>query len=677
MENKPICSFYTNLTNGILILFLFLTSNTEAQIITTFAGTGVAGYSGDGGPATSAKFNHPCDVFKDVTGNIYIADKANNRIRRVDTFGIVSTVVGNGVAGYSGDGGMALAASLNGPNRVVVDKSGNIYIAEQHSSVIRKVNASDIISTIAGTGVGGFSGDGSAATNAQLFSPTGVAIDTTGNVYISDSGNNRIRKINTSGIISTYAGGGATGFITDGTPATALSLCTQRYVSVDDAGTVYFTNQNCWHFLKVNTDGLVYNVAGNISPSYSGDGGPADSANVMSPFGICPDNLGNVYLCPNGNVRVRRVDALNYITTVAGTGVSGYSGDGGPAVNAEISNEIYGIYADNRGNIYIADVGNNVIRSFTVPSYTDTICVGTSIVLNGITGGGTWSNSNTATAVLDTLSGAVKGISAGTAIITHNAIIPEIFIITVGALPVITTDISQVTCFGANNGSISVKVLGGSGHFQYAWLNSGFSPTISDLAPGAYFFLLKDSTTRCIVTDTFQITGPDSLNISARIKDDVCNAGNGSINTAVSGGIAPYHYLWSDNDTGSGLQHLYAGDYILVVTDTNGCAAALSLAVKEDTCSDIIVHDVITPNGDGYNDTWVIEGVENYPNNSVQVFDKWGDVVYSKAHYNNDWRGRGNTGELPDGTYYYLVTLNARNAAGGKDIFTGSLLLKR
>lgn len=350
---------------GILLVLLLLPAFAGAQIVTTIAGNGIRGFSGDGGMATNAELNAPSDVYKDGGGNIYIADRGNNRVRKINRAGIITTVAGNGAMGNTGDGGPAVLASLNRPNRVVADAAGNILIADEGNNVIRKVDASGIISTIVGTGVPGSLGDGGAASSAQLNDPTGVAVDAAGNIYISDRGNYCIRKVNTANIITTYAGGGSAGFATDGVTATAVRLCGQNYVSVDNDGTVYLTNHDCWHFLKVTTAGLIYNVAGNSSPSYSGDGGMANTANIEGPDGICPDNLGNVYLCAQQNVRVRKVDAQHHITTLAGTGVSGYSGDGGPATDASISSTISGVYADLAGNVYFADMGNDRIRIVT------------------------------------------------------------------------------------------------------------------------------------------------------------------------------------------------------------------------------------------------------------------------------------------------------------------------
>jgi len=661
-----------------IIGFMFVNSSMNAQSgnIYTMAGNGHAGFSGDGGLATNAQLNQPTDVFKDRLGNIYIGDRGNNRIRKVNTSGIISTIAGNGMAGYTGDGGPALLASLNAPKKAVVDGLGNIYIADEYNNVIRKIDTLGIITTIAGTGIAGFSGDGGPAINAQLDTPTGVAKDIFGNIYISDSGSNRIRKVDASGIISTYAGGGSVGFTIDGVPATSVSLCTMRNVSVDDTGGVYFTNQNCWHFLRITTSGLLYNVAGHDSATYGGDGGPADSANIEGPLGMCPDNRGNIYLSPSGNNRVRRVNTFHYISTVAGTGARGYTGDGGPAMQATFGT-IYGIYADSADNVYVADIGNYVIRSFTATSYADTICVGTVVELKRNIYNGTWSSGNAVVATIDT-SGRVTGIYPGTSIITYNNIAPELFLVTVKPSPIIQAFITPVSCYGFDNGSIAVNVTGGSGFYQFAWTDSSSLPYIDNLYPGAYKLLVSDSLTQCTAPDSFTITQPDSLQVIADVKNDACKSGIGSISLTVRGGTSPYRYLWSNGIAEANLEGLSPGTYTVVVTDNNTCQTKYAAQIEEDTCKVIVVHDVITPNGDGINDVWFIEGIENFPKSTVQVFDKWGDRIYEQVGYNNNWGGRGNNGEiLPDGTYFYVVRLNSTNAPNGMDVFKGSILIKR
>jgi len=412
----------------------------------------VAGFSGDGGPATAAQLSNPTDVRKDAAGNIYIADNNNHRIRKITPGGIISTIAGTGVAGYSGDGGLAVAAKLKNPDAVAVDAAGNIYIADMGNDRIRKINTAGIISTIAGTGTGGYSGDGGAAIAAKISNPAGVAVDVAGNVYISDRGNDRVRRVNTAGIISTIAGGGAAGYTVDGVPATSISLCTQNYVSVDNGGTVYITNTGCWHFLKISPAGLIYNVAGDVSPAFSGDCGPATAADIQSPQGICPDNLGNVFLAPKGNKRIRSINSLEYIKTIAGTGAIGYTGDGGPAMSATFSNELAGIYADLAGNIYVADAGNNAIRHFTTTVFIDSVdvCMGGTITLSSTTSSGTWVSANTSVATVvatGASTGAATGVSGGSTTITFsNVACPDLFFLRVDTLPSLGT---AVMCSGS------------------------------------------------------------------------------------------------------------------------------------------------------------------------------------------------------------------------------------
>ena len=437
----------------LVLLFagILFTSYCQAQsgYIYTCVGNGTSGFAGDGGPATAAELNNPTDVFKDAAGNLYIADRDNNRVRKVSTTGIITTIAGIGTAGYTGDGGAATAAKLRRPNGVCVDATGNVYIADENNQVIRKINTAGIITTIVGNGTSGFLGDGGSALTAELSDPEAVAVDNAGNIYIADNNNSRIRKVS-GGIITTIAGGGATSFTTDGTPATAALLCNMRDVSVDNSGNVYFTNQGCFHILRI-TAGLLYDVAGAVTASYTGDCGPADSADIAGPYGVYPDNLGNVYICPRGNTRVRKVNTLNYITTVVGNGTAGYTGDGGPSINATVSSTITGIFADQLNNVYFADAGNNVIRNFTSSDYSDTltipICAGGTDTLHDTTGYGVWTSSNTGIASVGSASGIVTGVTSGTSIITFtNLACPELFLVSITE-PIIA---GAAVCVGGN-----------------------------------------------------------------------------------------------------------------------------------------------------------------------------------------------------------------------------------
>jgi hypothetical protein len=318
--------------------------------IYTVAGNGTAGYSGDGGLAINAKLNSPTDVCEDHAGNLYIVDQGNKRIRQVNAVThIITTVAGNGTSGYSGDGGAAISATLNTPNGIVVDGPGNIYIADQGNNVIRKVNTSGIITTIVGTGTAGFSGDGGLASSAKLSGPTSVTVDATGNLYIGDNGNHRIRKVSSSGIITTIAGGGSGSVPSSGgVSATSVSLCTIHNLAVDATGNVYFTNQGCMEYLKVTPVGLIYL-----------------EQNILLPWGVSTDIADNVYLATQADV-VLKINSVSGVidTLVDGSSGSSSLGDGGPSIHASLSSP-NGVYADIVGNLYIADQGDNRIRMIT------------------------------------------------------------------------------------------------------------------------------------------------------------------------------------------------------------------------------------------------------------------------------------------------------------------------
>ncbi|MGB0064807.1 MAG: RHS repeat-associated core domain-containing protein, partial [Terracidiphilus sp.] len=334
--------------------------------ISTIAGNGTAGYSGDGGAATGSEINAPRGSFVDSAGNVYIVDYSNNRIRKITaSTGIVSTVAGNGTAGYSGDGGQATSAKLNAPTGVAVDSAGNLYIADDSNNRIREVNATTgVISTIAGNGTAGYSGDGGPATSAEFNLPSGVVIDAAGNIYIADSGNNRIREVNAStSVISTIAGTGTAGYSGDGGAAISAELNDPTRLVLDSADDIYFADTNNNRIREVTAaTGVMSTVAGNGTAAYSGDGGAATSAKISGPRGVAVDSAGDIYIADTGNNRIRMVTAgTTVISTIAGNGTAGFSGDGGTAVSAEL-NGPFGVALDSARNIYIADTSNQRIR---------------------------------------------------------------------------------------------------------------------------------------------------------------------------------------------------------------------------------------------------------------------------------------------------------------------------
>ena len=322
------------------------------------------GNSGDGGAATSAQLSNPDGVSVDISGNVYIADKYNSKIRKVTSAGIITTIAGTGVQGSSGDGGAATSAQLYSPFGVSVDVSGNVYIADTYNHEIRMVTRTGIITTIAGTGTYGDSGDGGAATSAQLNYPHGVSVDVSGNVYIADYNNHKIRMVTSRGIITTIAGTGVQGSSGDGGAATSAQLMDPYGISVDISGNVYIADKFNHKIRMVTSAGIITTIAGTGAYGDSGDGGAATSAQLVSPFGVSVDISGNVYIADRGNNKIRMVTRTGIITTIAGTGTRGDSGDGGAATSAQLASP-EGVSVDISGNVYIADYNNNKIRMVT------------------------------------------------------------------------------------------------------------------------------------------------------------------------------------------------------------------------------------------------------------------------------------------------------------------------
>ena len=345
-------------------------------VITTIAGRRTYGFSGDGGPATEALLTEPFDVTTDGAGNLYIADTDNNRIRKVDTAGIITTVAGDGIRGYGGDGGQAVSAPLGAPQGVTTDGAGNVYIADTRNHRIRKVDTTGIITTIAGDGTGGYGGDGGQAVSAQMDSPGGVVVDGAGNLYIADTRNHRIRKVDTSGVITTitgmeesvYTDGGYRG---DGGPAIQAHLKAPGDLAVDGGGNVYIADLGNNRIRKVDTMGIITTVAGDGSSGYGGDGGPAVEAQLEL-IGIAVDGVGNVYIADTENQRIRKVDTSGNISTIAGTGVEGFFGDGGPAIEAWLSYPI-DVATNSAGNLYIAEVLFSRIRKVDTSGIITTV----------------------------------------------------------------------------------------------------------------------------------------------------------------------------------------------------------------------------------------------------------------------------------------------------------------
>lgn len=335
--------------------------------ILTVAGNGSQGFTGDGVPATTTRLSSPWGVTVDGSGNFFIADTFNRRVRKVAPDGVITTVAGTGIVGFDGDGGPATSAQLENPWSVALNGQGALFISDSGTVVsppnnrIRRVAPDGTISTAVGTGEEGFSGDGGPADAARLSYPTGLAFDGQGNLFIADRDNHRIRRVASDGTISTVAGDGTGGFGGDGGPALAAQLNSPTGVAVDAQGQLFIADHDNHRVRMIASDGTITTVAGDGAAGFGGDGGPATAAQLHDPAGVAVNSLGTIFIADSDNNRIRKVTAAGIISTVAGTGTAGFSGDGGPGAAAEL-NYPTGVAIDAQGSLYIADTSNHRIR---------------------------------------------------------------------------------------------------------------------------------------------------------------------------------------------------------------------------------------------------------------------------------------------------------------------------
>ncbi len=398
-------------------------------------------------------------------------------------------------------------------------------------------------------------------------------------------------------------------------------------------------------------------VAGNIS-------GP-DSVCVGSTIALSDDEPGGVWSCSAG------------VATVSNTGVvAGLS-----AGTVEVSYTVTNICGS---AVATATITVNALPDAGIISGPDSLCKGADVVLSESVGGGVWSSSNVSVATVEGATGNMHVLAEGVAIISHT-VTSSAGCIAVATHTVLVTPslfglgvvMTPVSCYGATDGGIATYITGTKPTYEYLWSTGAITPGVSGLGAGSYALHVESLQTRCAIDTSFILTQPDSIKVEDSSLYDLCNRGTGKIMLTVIGGTGTYSYLWSTNATTRDLEQLHAGVYSVTVTDINNCTEQHSATVADSACSAIVVHNVITPNGDGYNDAWVIEGIQGYPGCMVQVFDKWGDKVFEKQGYQNDWSGQGRNGLLPDGTYYYLIKLNGVNVMGGADAFAGYVMIKR
>jgi len=576
--------------NVLIFIFAFLlivSEKADAQIIATFAGNDSAGYTGDGGLAVSARLNYPTGVAADRRGNLYIADYNNNVIRKINSIGFISTVAGNDTAGFSGDGGPATAAELYYPFAIAVDTAGNLYIADTYNMRVRKVDTAGIITTIAGTGIAGFGGDGGAATAAVLSHPTGICTDRAGNVYISDERNNCIREINTSGIMTTIAGADTmAGYSGDGGPATAAKLNAPFGLTTDTLGNIFIAEWGNNIIRKIDASGTISTIAGGGTAGL-GDGGAATAAVLDHPMGVALQGAGNLLIADFGNSRIRQVSNSGIISTIAGSWLAGDAGDGQKAYGAELHGPT-GLAVDGHGKIYIADAVNNKIRAVcpAIPPITgpSTICMyATGTYLDSALGG-IWMSSDTSVATVS-LTGVVSPVRAGLTFIyysAHNSCGIDYVGKNVQVSPYASLIIgSPLVCLGytttLTDSSSGVAMTTGS------WSSSSSIATVSGgvvtgADTGVATITYRDSTACGVATATKVITVvPPAGAGTISGPDTICTASTASLSDSIGGGV------WS------------SADPTIVFIDSFGVAhgvGAGSVVLNYEACGGIATFDM-------------------------------------------------------------------------------------
>ena len=569
----------------ILISLCFINS-VSGQTIIRIAGNGSISDGGNGGPALKAGINSPFNVAYDYKGNLYIADYNGITVRKVNTSGIISIFAGNGHYGHTGDGGPATAAEINDAVGLACDSKGNVYVCGDYGYV-RKIDTNGIITTFAGNGnTYGFCGGNIPATAACINYPTGIAFDKKGNCYISDEDNDNVVKVDTSGILTLFAGNGHGGYSGDGGPATAAEFWDPRAVAADSKGNIYVADQFSEAVRMIDTAGIIHTFIGSGHFGYSGDGGPATSAEIGDPTGLTVDACNNVYVSDLYYNVVRVVDDSGIIRTISGQGSS--LADSIPADSAALDDP-EGLCIDLTGNLVMAQA-----QEYDVEKIIGLQC-------------SVW--------------GSTKEIN--------------------------------LKCAYFGTGTAIITATGGMVPYTYSW-----SPSISTtdsafgLSPGTYVVKVTDANKYSFI-DTIVITQPAVLALNRGSSADT-NGCIGSAWVVPNGGTSPYNYLWTSGQTTDTITNQCLGIYCCTVTDKQGCSNVVCIDITQTGISTIVNNSSLNIYPNPSNGVFTFQASIVTSQLSVVIYNLLGEKVYSKLSIVNsplsiDLRN------LPNGIYLYRV----------------------
>ena len=618
---------------------------TNAQIITTIAGNGTWSHTGDGGAATAAELNMPTSITLDSKGNIYFIDDLHTYVRKINTAGIISNFAGNGTQGFSGDGGQATQAGFYGLSNLAFDKKGNLYLNDASNRRVRKIDTSGIVTTFAGNGIIGYSGDGGQATSAEILDGQGLACDAIGNVYIADDV--YIRKVDTLGIITTIAGIGVQSFSGDGGPATAAALMYATDLEFDASGNLFVLDS--YRVRKINTAGIISTITGGGTGASTGDGGPATAALLGYPTDIAFDVAGNLYIAEQTG-RVRMINSSGIINTVAGNGNSnsGYLGDGGPATSAGIKGA-FGVACDPARNIYISDYRNARIRTVSYCpspisvsiSGTTTVCGGTpsTLTANGATSY-TWSAAaNSATTNTVSINPSDKTIYS---VIGINGTCAAVDTVTITVNPLITFSGVPIACH--NGGS---AILTANGATTYTWSANAGSVTTNSMSVSptvATNYTVTGESGGCVSTKTINVSvsvpimslylvNGDSIHVCTTTGQVTDVYGTATTYTWMPGNIHTYNFNIPTTPIGTTI-------YTVTASDPYGCTDVKTFRAIVDSCAPPLGINLTTPSilklniyPNPNSGKFTIETNEN-EKQTLQLFDINGRLVLTQTMQN-------------------------------------------